>query len=129
MEHSRTLIPDIDMIRNSFRSVKKITTATGHARFDAEHDTQFGHADHWWAYRFEIYGQNTVPKHRERNTSGLEASTLIMSELPSPKFLWRRASIVYRLTENTAQNGNCDSWFHGSSTVARGKQVGKLLNP
>jgi predicted RNA-binding Zn-ribbon protein involved in translation (DUF1610 family) len=38
------------MIRNSFRSVKKVTAATGHARFDAEHDTQFGHADHWWAY-------------------------------------------------------------------------------
>jgi hypothetical protein len=50
MEHNRTLIPDTDMIRNSFRSVKKITTATGHARFGAEHDTQFGHADHWWAY-------------------------------------------------------------------------------
>jgi phage FluMu gp28-like protein len=50
MEHNRTMIPDTDMIRNSFRSVKKVTTATGHARFDAEHDTQFGHADHWWAY-------------------------------------------------------------------------------
>jgi hypothetical protein len=31
--------------RNSFRSVKKTVTATGQARFDAEHDEKFGHAD------------------------------------------------------------------------------------
>jgi phage FluMu gp28-like protein len=36
--------------RNSFRSVKKTVTATGQARFDAEHDEKFGHADHWWAF-------------------------------------------------------------------------------
>lgn len=50
MEARKTRIPDTDMIRNSFRSVKKTVTATGQARFDAEHDVKYGHADHWWAY-------------------------------------------------------------------------------
>jgi phage FluMu gp28-like protein len=50
MEARKARIPDTDMIRNSFRSVKKTVTATGQARFDAEHDVKYGHADHWWAY-------------------------------------------------------------------------------
>jgi phage FluMu gp28-like protein len=50
MEARKTRIPDTDMIRNSFRSVKKTVTVTGQARFDAEHDIKYGHADHWWAY-------------------------------------------------------------------------------
>jgi hypothetical protein len=37
MEQMKTRIPDTDAIRNSFRSVKKTVTATGQARFDAEH--------------------------------------------------------------------------------------------
>src|ERR1017187_1500209 len=49
MEERKMRIPDTPMIRNSFRSVKKTVTATGQARFDAEHDAQFGHADAWWA--------------------------------------------------------------------------------
>ena len=50
MEERRTRIPDTDIVRNSFRSVKKIVTATGQMRFDAEHDEKFGHADHWWSF-------------------------------------------------------------------------------
>jgi phage FluMu gp28-like protein len=50
MEESKARIPDTDMIRNSFRSVRKTTSPTGQARFDAEHDEQYGHADHWWAF-------------------------------------------------------------------------------
>jgi phage FluMu gp28-like protein len=50
MEEHRVRIPDVDIVRHSFRSVKKTTTATGQARFDAEHDEKYGHADHWWAY-------------------------------------------------------------------------------
>jgi phage FluMu gp28-like protein len=50
MEEQKTRIPDSEMIRNSFRSVKKTVTATGQARFDAEHDEKYGHADHWWAF-------------------------------------------------------------------------------
>jgi phage FluMu gp28-like protein len=50
MEATATRLPDDDVVRNSFRSVKKTVTATGMARFDAEHDEKYGHADHWWAY-------------------------------------------------------------------------------
>lgn len=49
MEARKTRIPDVDLIRNSFRQVKKITTATGQSRFDAEHDSKLGHADFFWA--------------------------------------------------------------------------------
>jgi phage FluMu gp28-like protein len=50
MEEKKVRLPDTDLIRNSFRSVKKMVTDTGQARFDAAHDERHGHADHWWAY-------------------------------------------------------------------------------
>ncbi len=50
MEEMKVRIPDTDAIRHSFRSVKKTVNAIGQARFDAEHDSKYGHADHWWAF-------------------------------------------------------------------------------
>jgi len=50
LEERKVRLPDTDMIRNSFRSVKKMITDTGQARFDAAHDERYGHGDHWWAY-------------------------------------------------------------------------------
>jgi phage FluMu gp28-like protein len=50
MEEHRVRIPDDDNVRYSFGSVKKTVTATGQSRFDAEHDEQYGHGDHWWAF-------------------------------------------------------------------------------
>ena len=50
MEEKKVRLPDTDIIRKSFRSVKKMVTDTGQARFDAEHDARHGHADHWWAF-------------------------------------------------------------------------------
>jgi phage FluMu gp28-like protein len=50
MEDKKVRLPDTDVIRNSFRSVKKMVTDTGQARFDAARDERFGHADHWWGY-------------------------------------------------------------------------------
>jgi phage FluMu gp28-like protein len=50
MEEKKVRLPDTDVIRNSFRSVKKLVTATGQARFDAARDERYGHADHWWAF-------------------------------------------------------------------------------
>ena len=43
-------LPDDDAVRESFRSVKKSVNSLGQSRFDAEHDSTFGHADHWWAF-------------------------------------------------------------------------------
>jgi phage FluMu gp28-like protein len=50
MEEQKVRLPDSNAIRQSFRSVKKSVNALGLTRFDAEHDTRFGHADHWWAF-------------------------------------------------------------------------------
>lgn len=48
-EDQRDRIPADHTIRESMHSVKKITTATGHFRFDADRTEQIGHADHFWA--------------------------------------------------------------------------------
>jgi phage FluMu gp28-like protein len=50
MEEMKVRLPDTDQIRHAFRSVKKIATSTGLTRFDSEHDSKYGHADHWWAF-------------------------------------------------------------------------------
>ena len=50
MEEHKVRLPDSNAIRQSFRSVKKSVNALGLTRFDAEHDSHFGHADHWWAF-------------------------------------------------------------------------------
>jgi phage FluMu gp28-like protein len=50
MEETKVRIPDSDQVWASFRSVKKTMNALGQARFDSEHDSKYGHADHWWAF-------------------------------------------------------------------------------
>jgi phage FluMu gp28-like protein len=50
MEEFKVRLPDVNSVRQSFRSVKKSVNALGLTRFDAEHDSRFGHADHWWAF-------------------------------------------------------------------------------
>ncbi len=50
MEEMKVRIPDEDNIRAAFHSVKKTQNLVGQSRFDTEHDAQFGHADHWWAF-------------------------------------------------------------------------------
>ncbi|MGH9406352.1 MAG: terminase large subunit domain-containing protein [Terriglobia bacterium] len=50
MEEGKVRIPDHDGIRASFRAVKRTQNAIGQTRFDTEHDAEFGHADHWWAF-------------------------------------------------------------------------------
>src|SRR5207249_1731645 len=50
LEESKVRLPDADSVRESFRSVKKSSNALGQSRFDAEHDSTFGHADHFWAF-------------------------------------------------------------------------------
>lgn len=63
MEERRVRIPDTPMVRNSFRSVKKTVTATGQARFDADHDEKYGHADHWWAWCLAISAESGCAVH------------------------------------------------------------------
>lgn len=49
MEEAKLRLPDTEVVRNSFRSVRETVTALGQARFDSEHDQRYGHADHFWA--------------------------------------------------------------------------------
>lgn len=48
MEQRLDLLPDLPEVAKAFGAVKKITTATGNIRFDAER-TDAGHADEFWA--------------------------------------------------------------------------------
>ncbi len=48
MEQRLDLIPDAPEIARAFGAVKKLTTAAGNTRFDAER-TDLGHADEFWA--------------------------------------------------------------------------------
>ena len=50
MEEGKIRLPDREQIRQSFRAVRKSVNSLGQARFDAEHDIRYGHADHWWAF-------------------------------------------------------------------------------
>jgi phage FluMu gp28-like protein len=50
MEEAKVRIPDDVNIRTSFSSVKRTQNALGQFRFDTEHDSRYGHADHWWAF-------------------------------------------------------------------------------
>jgi len=49
LEDRTKLVPDNRIIRDSFHSVKKIITAAGNERFDADETEETGHADHFWA--------------------------------------------------------------------------------
>ncbi len=49
VEDLQVRIPASPEIRNSLHSVKRIPTATGAFRFDAERSEATGHADHFWA--------------------------------------------------------------------------------
>jgi phage FluMu gp28-like protein len=48
-QNLRDAIPADTTIRLSLHTVKKIATAAGNFRFDADRDEKIGHADHFWA--------------------------------------------------------------------------------
>jgi phage FluMu gp28-like protein len=49
MERGLVRIPNDRVVRRSFGSIRRGTTSTGQARFDAERDAVSQHGDHWWA--------------------------------------------------------------------------------
>jgi phage FluMu gp28-like protein len=48
LQDRRFLIPDTQEIRESFHNIKRVVTAAGNIRFDAER-TEAGHSDEFWA--------------------------------------------------------------------------------
>jgi phage FluMu gp28-like protein len=50
MEEGKVRLPEDPTVRHAFRAVRKAVNAAGQARFDAGHDSDYGHADHFWAF-------------------------------------------------------------------------------
>ena len=60
-EDRRILIPDDEQLRESIHSIKKMVTATGAIRFDADRSDQTGHADHFWGLALAILARTGGP--------------------------------------------------------------------
>jgi phage FluMu gp28-like protein len=60
-EDRTTLIPDNEQLRESIHSIKRMTTATGAIRFDADRSDATGHADHFWALSLAIHAKTGGP--------------------------------------------------------------------
>jgi phage FluMu gp28-like protein len=58
-EDLRDRIPADHTIRQSLHSVKRIETATGHFRFDADRTEQTGHADDFWAKALAVLARSS----------------------------------------------------------------------
>jgi phage FluMu gp28-like protein len=50
LEDKRSRIPEETIIRESFHSIRRIVTAAGNTRYDADATEATGHADHFWAF-------------------------------------------------------------------------------
>lgn len=59
-EQRRTRIPISKEIREDHHAVKKIVTAAGHARFDAEESAK-SHADRFWAHALALHAADEPP--------------------------------------------------------------------
>ena len=60
-EDRHILIPDDDQLRESIHSIKRMVTAAGNIRFDAERTDQTGHADHFWGLALMAHAQTGGP--------------------------------------------------------------------
>jgi phage FluMu gp28-like protein len=56
-QDKQTRIPADRVIRNDIHSVKKMTTAAGNIRYDADRNEN-GHADHFWALALSLHGDS-----------------------------------------------------------------------
>jgi phage FluMu gp28-like protein len=55
IEDHFALLPDDEIVRESFHSIQKEVTAAGNTRFDAERTDSTGHADDFWAFALAIH--------------------------------------------------------------------------
>jgi len=61
LEDRHIIIPDDAALRESLHSIKRIVTAAGNIRFDAERTEETGHADHFWALALAIHAKTGGP--------------------------------------------------------------------
>lgn len=59
LQDRRFLIPDTEQVRESFHNIKKLVTAAGNVRFDAER-TEAGHSDEFWAAALSLYAADAT---------------------------------------------------------------------
>lgn len=60
MEDGIPRIPAEPYIRNSFHSIKRLPSGTGHFRFDAEASDKSGHADEFWAQALALHASGST---------------------------------------------------------------------
>lgn len=60
MEDGTPRIPAEPYIRNSFHSIKRLPTLSGHFRFDADASDKAGHADEFWAEALALHAASTI---------------------------------------------------------------------
>lgn len=78
-EDRRVRIPKDKIIEESHHSVRKIMTAAGHPRFDADR-SEVGHADHFWAHMLAIHAADTPRAVMEFQTLGMPRSSAGMRD-------------------------------------------------
>jgi phage FluMu gp28-like protein len=61
IEDRRVILPDDARLRESIHSIKRIVTAAGNIRFDAERTDETGHADYFWALALAIHAKTGGP--------------------------------------------------------------------
>ena len=61
MEDGVPRIPAEPYIRNSFHSIKRLPTLSGHFRFDAEASDKTGHSDEFWAESLALHAFSSGP--------------------------------------------------------------------
>lgn len=57
MDDRHLILPDDNQLRESIHSIKRMVTAAGNVRFDAERTDETGHADHFWALALAVHAK------------------------------------------------------------------------
>jgi phage FluMu gp28-like protein len=70
LEEGRLKIPYDPAIRAAFNSVKRVVTAAGNVRFDADRTDAAGHADHFWALALALAAADSPAPSVEFVSSG-----------------------------------------------------------
>ena len=63
-------IPEDEVIREDFHSVKKTTTPAGHIRYAADENEELGHADRFWGCAFANYASQNEIKDTSVKSAG-----------------------------------------------------------
>lgn len=72
LEQRKLRLPNDETVRRSFLSLRRSTNRIGQARFDADADDKFGHADEFWACALaEMAAERGVSEVTRRGDSGL----------------------------------------------------------